>query len=182
MNLSFRLFGIWIFLVFGLFSCDQEVNPDALQVYDGPINEAKDMLMIHSDSAVLRSEIRAKRQLEFKNGNLEFPEGIDIKFYTVEGILETTMRADRGYFDKQSNLYRGEGNVQIQNLIKDQKLQTEEIFWNQAKKKIYTDKFVTIQERQTLFNGTGMEADDSFSNYQLKQVRDSRTLLPGEGI
>lgn len=182
MNLSFRLFGIGLILVFGLFSCDQEVNPDSLQVYDGPINEAKDVLLIHSDSAVLRSEIRAKLQLEFKNGNLEFPEGIDIKFYTVEGILETTMRADRGYFDKESNLYRGEGNVQIQNLIKDQKLQTEEIFWNQAEKKIYTDKFVTIQERQTLFNGTGMEADDSFSNYQLKQVRDSRTLLPGEGI
>jgi hypothetical protein len=41
---------------------------------------------------------------------------------------------------------------------------------------------VTIQEKQTLFNGTGMESDDSFSNYKLKNVRDSRTLLPGEGI
>jgi hypothetical protein len=27
-----------------------------------------------------------------------------------------------------------------------------------------------------------MEADDSFSTYKLKQVRDSRTLLPGEGL
>jgi hypothetical protein len=61
-------------------------------------------------------------------------------------------------------------------------LQTEELFWNQAERKIYTEKFVTIQERQTLFNGTGMEADDSFSTYKLKQVRDSRTLLPGEGL
>ncbi|HSF54572.1 MAG TPA: LPS export ABC transporter periplasmic protein LptC, partial [Algoriphagus sp.] len=108
--------------------------------------------------------------------------GIEIKFYTVDGILETTMVADRGYYMKNENLYRGEGNVQIQNLLKDQRLQTEEIFWNQAQKKIYTDKFVTIQEKQTLFNGTGMEADDSFTNYRLKQVRDSRTLLPGEGI
>lgn len=146
------------------------------------MNEAVDILLIHSDSAVLRSEIRAPRQLEFKNGDLQFPEGIEIKFFTVEGLLETTLRADRGYFMKDENLYRGEGNVQIQNLIKDQKLQTEEIFWNQAQKKIWTEKFVTIQERQTLFNGTGMEADDTFSNYTLKQVRDSRTLLPGEGL
>jgi len=173
----------WI-LVLGLslFSCRENVNLEALEIYDGPINEAVDILLIHSDSAVLRSEIRAPRQLEFKNGDLQFPEGIEIKFFTVEGVLETTMRADRGFFSKDENLYRGEGNVQIQNLIKDQRLQTEEIFWNQAQKKIYTDKFVTIQERQTLFNGTGMEADDSFSNYQLKQVRDSRTLLPGEGL
>lgn len=120
--------------------------------------------------------------MEFLNGNIEFPEGIEIKFFTKEGELETTMRADRGYFIKNDNLYRGEGDVQIENLLKDQKLQTEEIFWDQSGKKIYTEKFVTIQEKQTLFNGTGMEADDSFSVYSLKEVRDSRTLLPGEGI
>jgi LPS export ABC transporter protein LptC len=180
-SLIFRV----IFVLFGVvfvFSCRESVGPESIPLYDGPINEAIDIVLIHSDSAILRSEIRAPKQLEFKNGNLEFPEGIEIKFFTVTGILETTMRADRGFFIQNENLYRGEGNVQIQNLIKDQKLQTEEIFWNQAQKKIWTEKFVTIQERQTLFNGTGMEADDSFSNYTLKQVRDSRTLLPGEGL
>lgn len=158
------------------------MDPEALKVYDGAINSAINIVMVQSDSAVHRSEITAPRQLEFLNGNIEFPEGIEIKFFTKEGELETTMRADRGYFLKEENLYRGEGNVKIENLLKDQRLQTEEIFWNQPGKKIYTDKFVTIQEKQTLFNGTGMEADDSFSNYSLKEVRDSRTLLPGEGI
>ncbi|WP_026950750.1 LPS export ABC transporter periplasmic protein LptC [Algoriphagus mannitolivorans] len=173
----------WILcLVFGGISCRESISPDSVEIYDGPINEATDILLVQSDSAVLRSEIRASKQLEFKNGDLHFPEGIEIKFFTVQGVLETTMRADRGFFIKDENLYRGEGNVQIQNLIKDQRLQTEEIFWNQAQKKIYTDKFVTIQEKQTLFNGTGMEADDSFSIFQLKEVRDSRTLLPGEGL
>lgn len=165
-----------------IFSCRESVDPEALKIYDGPINSAINILLVQSDSAIIRSEITAAKQLEFLNGNIEFPEGIEIKFFTKEGELETTMRADRGYFIKTENLYRGEGNVQIKNLLKDQRLQTEEIFWNQAEKKIYTDKFVTIQEKQTLFNGTGMEADDSFSDYTLKQVRDSRTLLPGEGI
>ena len=169
-------------ILFLIFSCRENLDADALKVYDGPINAATNVFLIHSDSAILRSEITAPRQLEFQNGNLEFPDGIDIKFFSIDGQLETTMRADRGYFLKNENLYRGEGNVQIKNLIKDQRLQTEEIFWNQVEKKIYTDKFVTIQERQTLFNGTGMEADDSFSNYKLKKVRDSRTVLPGEGI
>lgn len=165
-----------------LVSCRESVDPDALKVYDGPINSATNIFLIQSDSAIVRSEITAAKQLEFLDGDIEFPEGIEIKFFTKQGQLETTMRADRGYFIKSENLYRGEGDVQIQNLLKDQKLQTEEIFWDQPGKKIYTDKFVTIQERQTLFNGTGMEADDSFSEYTLKQVRDSRTLLPGEGI
>lgn len=174
---------IFVLITVGsLLSCRESIDPESALIYDGPINTAIDIHIIHSDSATHRSEIMAPQQLEFANGNLEFPDGIEIKFYTPDGQLETTMRADRGYFLSEQNLYRGEGNVQIKNLIKDQRLQSEEIFWNQAEKKIYTDKFVTIQERQTIFNGTGMEADDSFSNYQLKQVRDSRTLLPGEGL
>lgn len=146
------------------------------------MNSATNIFLIHSDSAIVRSEITAPSQLEYLNGNQEFPEGIEIKFFTKEGQLETTMRADRGFFMKNENLYRGEGNVQIKNLLKDQSLQSEEIFWDQAQKKIYTEKFVTIQDKQTLFNGTGLQADDSFSVYSLKEVRDSRTLLPGEGI
>ena len=177
-----RLLFFLVLFSLSAFSCRGSVDPSALTVYDGPINTAINILLIQSDSAIIRSEITAAKQLEFLNGNIEFPDGIEIKFFTKEGELETTMRADRGYFSKSENLYRGEGNVQIQNLLKEQKLQTEEIFWDQPAKKIYTEKFVTIQERQTLFNGTGMEADDSFSDYTLKQVRDSRTLLPGEGI
>jgi len=163
-------------------SCRESVDPSALEAYDGPVNAATDIHILHSDSAVMRSEISAPKQLEFANGNLEFPEGIDIQLFNVQGKLETTLRADRGFFMRDQNLYRGEGNVQVKNLRKDQRLQTEEIFWNQAEKKIYTEKFVTIQERQTIFNGTGMEADDSFSTYRLKKVRDSRTVLPGEGL
>jgi LPS export ABC transporter protein LptC len=165
-----------------LISCRESIDPDALKVYDGPMNSATNIFLIHSDSAIVRSEITAPSQLEYLNGDQEFPEGIEIKFFTKEGQLETTMRADRGFFMKNENLYRGEGNVQIKNLLKDQSLQSEEIFWNQAQKKIYTEKFVTIQDKQTLFNGTGLEADDSFSVYSLKEVRDSRTILPGEGI
>jgi LPS export ABC transporter protein LptC len=164
------------------FACRENVDPDALKVYDGPINSAKNVFLIHSDSAIIRSELTAARQLEFQNGNLEFPDGIDIKIFSIDGQLETTMRADRGYFLKNENIYRGEGNVQIKNLIKDQSLQTEEIFWNQAEKKIYTDKFVTIQDPGRIINGTGLEADDNFSVYKIKDIRDSRTILPGEGI
>lgn len=169
-------------LLVSLFSCREGLDPESLQVYEGPINSAQNIHILHSDSAVLRSEITAPKQLEFANGNLEFPDGIDIQFFNLQGQLETTMRADKGYFLRDQNLYKGEGNVQVKNLPKDQRLQTEELFWNQAERKIYTEKFVTIQERQTLFNGTGMEADDGFSTYKLKKVRDSRTLLPGEGL
>lgn len=175
-----RLFFLIVILAFG--SCREDVDTSALKVYDGPLNTAINIHLVHSDSAVVRSEIRAPKQLEFGNGNIEFPEGIDIQFFDVDGTLSTTMIADKGYFIKTENIYKGIGNVQVKNLLKDQRLQSEELYWNPTEKKIYTETFVTIQERQTLFNGTGMEADESFSKYKLKKVRDSRTVLPGEGI
>ncbi|MBN3521341.1 LPS export ABC transporter periplasmic protein LptC [Algoriphagus lutimaris] len=161
-------------------SCREDVDAAALQVYDGPMNTSININLVSSDSAIIRSEIKAPKQLEFENGNLEFPEGIDITFFDKAGNITTTMRADRGYYLREDNIYKGEGDVQVENLEKDQGLKAEEIFWNPNQKKIYTEKFVTVRDGQTLFNGTGMEADESFSNYKLKNIRDSRTLLPGE--
>ncbi|HAH35497.1 MAG TPA: LPS export ABC transporter periplasmic protein LptC [Algoriphagus sp.] len=169
-------------LAISLLSCREDVDSTALQVYEGPMNIATNIHVVHSDSAIVRSEITAAKQLEYLNGNMEFPDGILIEFFERDGTLETTLRADRGYFDKEKNLYRGEGNVQVDNSIEDQHLQSEELYWDPNKKKIFTDKFVTIRDKQTLFNGTGMEADESFTNYTLKNVRDSRTILPGEEI
>ncbi|MHA7130382.1 LPS export ABC transporter periplasmic protein LptC [Algoriphagus namhaensis] len=170
-----------LFSVFLQLGCREDVDVSALEVYDGPINAATDILLVQSDSAVLRSEIRAARQLEFANGNLEFPEGIDITFYEKDGKVGTTMRADRGYYLKSENIYKGVGDVQVKNLLENQKLQAEELFWNPVEKRIYTETFVTVQDGQTLFNGTGMESDETFTNYQLKNITDSRTVLPGEG-
>ncbi len=170
---------IFSFLAFG---CREDVDTASLQRYDGPINTAFNIHLVESDSAIIRSDIKAPKQLEYANGNIEFPDGIEIQFFEKDGSLGTTLRADKGYYLKSENLYKGVGDVQVKNLIKDQQLQTEEIFWNQAEEKIYTDKFVTVRERQTLFNGTGLEADQSFTTYKLKNVRDSRTLLPGEGM
>ncbi|MFC3880103.1 LPS export ABC transporter periplasmic protein LptC [Algoriphagus namhaensis] len=164
-----------------LASCREDVNVSALEVYDGPINSATDIHLVQSDSAIIRSEIRAPKQLEYANGNLEFPEGIDITFFEKDGTIGTTMRADRGYYLKSDNIYKGVGDVKVNNLLEDQKLQAEELFWNPTEKRIYTETFVTVQDGQTLFNGTGMESDETFTNYQLKNITDSRTVLPGEG-
>jgi len=171
---------IALLLLVQLFSCGDEVDSSMFEVYDGPISTAYDIELFHSDSAVVRSHLVARKQMEFDGGDLEFPEGINITFFDKEGNVTTTMRADRGYYIRKDNLYRGEGDVQVNNLEKEQKLSSEELFWDPNAKKIYTEKFVTVQERETLFNGTGMEADEGFNEYKLFKVTNSRTILPGE--
>lgn len=138
--------------------------------------------LIQSDSAIVRSDIKAPKQLEFANGNMEFPEGIEIQIFEKDGQLSTTLTADRGYLFKRENIFKGEGNVKVINLIKDQKLNSEELFWEPNKKKIYTEKFVTVQDGEGLWQGSGLEADETFTDYNLKNPRDSRIPLPGDGL
>jgi|GEM_PF-236816 len=171
-----------LILLFGLLSCGDEVDSSILETYKGPVGLAFDVELFHSDSTIIRTQVKAKKQMEFAAGDLEFPEGIEIFFFDKEGNTTTTMRADKGYYDRTKNIYRGEGDVRVHNTEKDQKLSSEELFWDPNTKKIYTEKFVTIQEKETIFNGTGMESDDRFNEYKLFKVTNSRTILPGEGL
>jgi LPS export ABC transporter protein LptC len=164
-----------------LVSCEAEVDASLLEAYLGPISEAYDIDLYHSDSAIVRTHLKAKKQVEFESGDFEFPEGIEIVFFDIEGNVTTTMSADKGFYIRKDNIYRGEGNVNVKNLEKDQSLASEELFWDPNSKKIYTEKFVTVQEKETIFNGTGMEADENFTDYKLFKITNSRTILPGEG-
>jgi LPS export ABC transporter protein LptC len=163
-------------------SCREDADASALENYEGPINMAVNIHLIRSDSAIVRSDIKAPKQLDFANGNQEFPEGIEIQIFEKDGQLSTTMRADRGYLFKEDNIFKGEGNVQVHNVIKDQKLQSEELFWEPNKKKIYTEKFVRVQNGGTFSYGSGFEADETFTTYTLKNPRDGQIELSGEGI
>lgn len=171
---------VFILLVVSFSSCKEEVDTSFMESYLGPTGIGYDIDLVHSDSTQIKINLKAKKQLEFSSGDYEFPEGIEIFFYDDKGELTTTIRADRGYYIRKDDVYRGEGDVQVENMEKQQKLASEELFWNPTTKRIYTEKFVTIQDPQRLIKGTGMEADESFSEYEIKKVIDSRTIIPGE--
>lgn len=164
-------YGLLLSLILaGIVSCREDVDKSQLETYEGPMRISYQMELLHSDSALVRTKLMADKQLEFRNGDNEFPEGIVIHFFEKDGTLSTTIRADRGYYDRKNNLYRGEGDVQVHNILKEQKLSSEELFWDRAKKKIYTDKFVTVEEPDRTIKGTGMEADEGFNDYKFKKV------------
>ncbi len=162
----------WVVFVgfLGIISCREDIDKSQLAFYEGPTRTGSDIILVHSDSAIVRTKLMADKQLDFQNGNAEFPEGIVIHFFEKNGELSTTIRADRGYYERKTDLYRGEGDVQVHNILKNQKLNSEELFWDKGKKKIFTEKFVTVEESSRIINGTGMEADEGFNEYTFTNV------------
>lgn len=165
-----RNLGYFVLCLLGAVSCREDVDTSQLEFYDGPMRIGHDIELLHSDSAVVVVKLVAAKQLVYQNGDIQFPEGILIHFYEKTGELSSTIRADRGFYERRLNLYRGEGDVRVHNIPKEQKLSSEELFWDPNKKIIYTDKFVTVEEPNRLIQGTGMEADEGFNQYRFDKV------------
>ncbi|MBX2899773.1 MAG: LPS export ABC transporter periplasmic protein LptC [Cyclobacteriaceae bacterium] len=136
--------------------------------YEGPLSEAESVVMQYAEKDRVKVKLTASKILEYKNGDQEFPEGIFIEFYDEVGSLTSTLRANDAYFFKSENKWRGRGNVEVINTQKDEQLRTEELFWKPDTKKIFTDQFVTIKLQSEVVYGTGLEADEDMSHYQIK--------------
>jgi len=159
----------YIFLtaaILSLVSCDEsDKKSTEILEYEGPFQEADDLVMLYSETAQVKIRLKAKKLWEYENGDREFPEGIFMEFFDENGDISSTLRADEAYFYKEENKWRGRGDVEIRSLENNQQLDTEELFWKPGEQVMYTDKFVTITENGEVMSGTGMRAAQDFSWY-----------------
>lgn len=160
-----RMSLLWVLLF--LFSCKVKETTQP-KVYEGPLREAEEVVMHYTEKDHLKAILKAKKIFEFQNGDQEFPEGIYLEFYSKEGTLTSTLKANTAFKFKNENKWRGRGNVEVKNIEKNQRLNSEELFWMPETRKIYTDKFVTITDSQDVLYGTGLDALEDLSLYTIK--------------
>ena len=138
-------------------------------LYEGPISEGENIFMQHTEKEKIKLVLKAKKYLEFQNGDREFPEGIYIEFYDDQGRLTSTLKANHAFFFKGDNKWRGRGNVEVINVEKKEQLNTEELFWKPDTRKIFTEKFVTIRMESEVLYGTGLDAAEDLSTYKISK-------------
>lgn len=138
--------------------------------------EIKDVVTLYSDSAKVRIRLEAETQFEYENGDREFPDGIYIEFFEVNGEKSSTLRAERGEKNAKLNLYKAEGNVVVISVIDGDELNTEELFWDPQKEQIFTEKFVTIKSEGEIHTGEGMIAAQDFSTYSITKPTGTLTI------
>lgn len=145
-------------------------NQEATQppVYYGPFQEAEDVEMFYTENQVIKVKMTAPLVDEQLNGDREFPDGIYLQFFDEDGLLTSTLKANYAFYNKKEELWTGQGNVVVKNIEKNEQLNTEELFWKPSDKKIFTDSFVTIRLETEVIYGTGLEAAEDFSSYQVK--------------
>jgi len=156
--------GLFLFL-----SCqDQEMTKPA--VYKGPLSEAENVESFYTENDKVQVKLVAKKVSEFQNGDREFPEGVYIERYDESGKLISTLRANNAFYFHDEKKWRGRGKVEVKNIEKNEELTTEELFWKEDTRKIFTDKFVTIKRQNNVMFGTGLEADQDLTSSTLNHV------------
>ncbi len=98
----------------------------------------------------------------------EFKSGIKVVFY--EGKDSAQARVTAKYAKcTNNNLWELRDSVVVIN-DKDERLETEQLFWDQQKDLIYTDRFVKITSVDQVTQGIGFESDSHLNRRKIKKV------------
>ena len=63
-----------------------------------------------------------------------------------------------------------DNNVSVLNR-KGERLNTEQLFWDENKQKIYTNKFVRIKTAKQIIYGDGLISNTDFTQYKITNIR-----------
>jgi len=156
-----------------LSSCDtkKEVMED-LQIKDLPSMSARNFETIYTDSGKVTMIVRSPLFNQFsrvKEPYTEFPEGIEVLFYDGTNIPQASVTSRFARYTEKQKLWELRDSVVAVSENGDI-LETELLFWDQEKDKIYSDRFVQITGKDRILRGTGFESDSRMVNKKIKKL------------
>jgi LPS export ABC transporter protein LptC len=138
-----------------------------------PTLTGKDITLLYSDSAVLKIKLQAPQIIKYEKGVKEritiMPKGLYIIFYDRSGKISTTLKANYGVSYDDTKRMEAKYNVEVVN-VNGEKLNTEHLIWDEQHKKIISDAFVKITTAKQIIMGNGLEANQDFTMYEIKDI------------
>jgi LPS export ABC transporter protein LptC len=170
---TFFLIIVLLTLILG--SCENEISKvkTVISTEEPPAITAEGFEMLASDSSVIRFKLQTPQLIyhkEEKDPYYEFPKGIKIVKYDAGMNVISSITAQYAKNFPSDDRWEAKNNVIAVN-FKGDTLKTEYMVWDTAKKKIYSDQFVKIIQKDHIFTGIGFESNQDFSDYQIKNLK-----------
>jgi LPS export ABC transporter protein LptC len=138
-----------------------------------PSQTGKNVDMLYSDSTILKIKLQAPQMLMYDKGVKEpltiLPKGVMVIFYDRNEKESTTLKGNYAIRYEKSQRMEIRYNVEVVN-EKGEKLNTERLVWDEQKKKITSDAFVKITTAKEVITGNGLEANQDFTKYEIKNI------------
>jgi len=170
---NFKLQTSNLFFTFCLFlaACDHTSDRER-KIYtqdDTAVEVGQEVEILYSDSATVRVRVTGPVLHNFserENPRQEFPEGVRIEFLESDLSIKSTLTAKTAVRRQEKGLIVARDSVVLVTK-KQEKLETEELIWDERSGKVRTDKFVKVTKPGEIIYGFGLEAEQDFSYWKI---------------
>lgn len=134
-----------------------------------PVMDTREVTTLISDSGVTRYRIKTKEWLVYdrkKPPYWAFEKGIYLEKFDTLFQVEASIQADTAYYYNKEELWKLMGHVDIRNL-QGEKFTTELLYWDQRKEKVYSDRFIRIEQTDRIITGHGFESNQQMTVYTI---------------
>ena len=170
---TFFLLIVLLSLIMG--SCENEISKvkTIVSAEEPPAITADGFEMLASDSAVIRFKLQTPQLIYHKDEKdpyYEFPKGVKIVKYDANMNVISSITAQYAKNFASDDRWEAKNNVIAVN-FKGDTLKTEYLVWDTKNKKIYSDQFVKIIQKDKVLTGIGFESNQDFSSYHIKNLK-----------
>ena len=158
-------------VAFIVFSCKGKLDEaEVLDLKETPVQTVDDMFIVQTNNGIIQMRAEAPLMERYERDTLSFelfPRGFFVYGYTEDEKLETEIVADNARhlkYDDGRESWEAFGNVVIKNLIKQEVMETDTLYWDQKNERIYTHCYVRLYSPDGFMQGYGMESDQRARN------------------
>ena len=173
-------------LAFVVYSCKGNLSEaEKLDLDKIPLQTVDDMFFVQSENGRLKMRVEAPRMEVYEHDTVSydlFPKGIRVFGYSEEGMLETTIVSRQAKHDKTvgKELWSAFGKVVVKNIVKQETMETDTLYWDAEAKEIWTDCYVKMSSPSGHMQGYGMRSDEMARNAILLKPFDNEFIIDND--
>ena len=173
-----------IFVVLG--SCSRKLKEaETVNLSETPVQTVDNMFAVNTKNGLVVMRVEADKMERYENDTLTtefFPQGFYVYSYTDDGLLESVLVSDKAHHQtykdgSQKEIWAAFGNVSVQNVIKQETMETDTIYWDQGTHEIYTDCYIKMYSPDGFMQGYGMRSDDKARNAVIMKPFNSYSVV-----
>lgn len=165
-------------------SCENDI--EVVQAFSDPQKVPESTIVqfetLYFDSSKLTAKVESQILERFtlvKEPYMLFPQGIHVQFFDSLKNVKAEVKSKQAVFYEKKKLW--EANKDVVVISKDGKqLNTEQLFWDQNKKIIYSNTFCRIITPTANITGNKFTANEDFSEYSLTEAQGSINVVNEE--
>ena len=170
MSITIVLGTIVMLLLFPSCGGKKKITGDAITERDSmAVMQTSGVTTLISDSGVTRYRVNTEEWLVFdrkKPSYWAFEKGVYLEKFDSLFHIDASIKADTAYYYEKKKLWELRSNVHIRSQRGD-KFDTDLLFWDEKQERVYSDKFIRIEQEDKIITGYGFESNQQMTEYQI---------------